>query len=58
VLDAIHLAEKAAKGVDHPENGLVLCATHHRAFDRGLFAIEPATLRIVTRDGVRDLRLT
>jgi hypothetical protein len=34
VLDAIHLAEKSQQGSDHAENGLVLCATHHRAFDR------------------------
>src|SRR5262249_46712978 len=39
VLDAVHIAEKHARGSDDPANGLVLCATHHRAFDRGLFCI-------------------
>src|SRR6266542_3841531 len=34
VLDAVHLAEKRIKGSDDAANGLVLCATHHRAFDR------------------------
>jgi putative restriction endonuclease len=58
VLDAIHLAEKAAKGSDHPENGLVLCATHHRAFDRGLFAIDPVTRVIQMQSGVGDLGIT
>ena len=36
-------------GPDDPRNGLVFCATHHRAFDAALFAIEPGTLTIVCR---------
>jgi len=58
VLDAVHLAEKSVKGSDHPGNGLVLCATHHRAFDRGLFDIDPATREVHVRTGAGDLRLT
>lgn len=58
VLDAVHLADKAVKGSDHPENGLVLCATHHRAFDRGLFAVHPETQEIHFRAGTGDLRVT
>jgi len=47
LLDAAHLVPKSEFGTDDPRNGVVLCALHHRAFDRGLFAIEPETLRIV-----------
>jgi len=46
VLDAAHLRPKRKHGSDDPRNGLVLCASHHRALDAGLFAIEPSSLRI------------
>jgi putative restriction endonuclease len=45
LLDAAHIRSKLADGSDDPRNGLVLCANHHRAFDAGLFAIDP-TLEI------------
>lgn len=57
VLDAAHLVPVAEGGPDHPGNGLVLCATHHRAFDAGLFAIEPRSLRIVPGPGADAGRL-
>jgi hypothetical protein len=50
LLDAAHLRPKEEDGSDDPRNGLVFCPTHHRAFDRGLFAIEPSTLRLAFRD--------
>jgi hypothetical protein len=43
VLEAAHLRPKARAGSDDPRNGMVLCATHHRAYDAGLFAVEPGT---------------
>jgi putative restriction endonuclease len=46
LLDATHLRPKRERGSDDPRNGLVLCASHHRALDAGLFAIEPDSLRI------------
>jgi putative restriction endonuclease len=46
LLDAAHIRPKQADGSDDPRNGLVLCANHHRAFDLGMFAINPATLAI------------
>jgi putative restriction endonuclease len=58
VLDAVHIAEKRVKGSDDPANGLVLCATHHRAFDRGLFCINPDDLTICTKLDALTLRLT
>lgn len=48
LLDAAHLRPKRERGSDDPRNGLVLCASHHRALDAGLFAIEPSSLRIHT----------
>jgi hypothetical protein len=50
LLDAAHLRPKHKHGSDDPRNGLVLCPTHHRSFDLGLFAIEPETLRIDVRE--------
>jgi hypothetical protein len=49
LLDAAHICPKLAHGSDDPRNGLVFCANHHRAFDAGLFAIEPSTLEIHCR---------
>jgi len=46
VLQAAHIRGKKDKGSDDPRNGLVLCATHHVAFDADLFGIEPDTLSI------------
>jgi hypothetical protein len=43
LLQAAHLRGKAERGSDDPRNGLVLCALHHVAYDRGLFAIEPTS---------------
>jgi putative restriction endonuclease len=46
VLDAAHLCPDSAGGTDDPRNGLVLCATHHRALDAGLFLIDPDSFRV------------
>jgi hypothetical protein len=50
LLDAAHIRPKKKRGSDDPRNGLVLCSLHHRAFDAGLFAIEPESLTIVCSD--------
>jgi hypothetical protein len=50
LLDGAHIRPKKERGADDPRNGLILCASHHRAYDAGLFAIEPESLRIITRD--------
>jgi hypothetical protein len=49
LLDAAHLFPKGAGGSDDPRNGLILCATHHRAFDAKHFAIDPRSLDICVR---------
>ena len=54
VLDAAHLRPKHVRGSDDPRNGLVLCAVHHRAFNAGLFAIEPHTWRLHCRPSGPD----
>jgi putative restriction endonuclease len=46
VLDTPHVVPVADRGSNDPRNGLVMCATHHRAFDAHLFGIEPETLAI------------
>lgn len=46
VLDAAHIRPKEKSGSDDPRNGLILCASHHRALDAGLFGIEPDTVKI------------
>jgi hypothetical protein len=49
LLDAAHLVPKSERGSDDPRNGIVFCSLHHRAFDRGYFAIDPQTLEISKR---------
>jgi putative restriction endonuclease len=46
LLQAAHLRRKAEGGSDDPRNGLVLCALHHLAYDRGLWAIDPSSLEV------------
>lgn len=50
VLDAAHLVPERHEGSYDPRNGLVLCAVHHRAFDAGLFAIDPDSLEICFKE--------
>ena len=47
LLDAPHLYPKKKHGSDDPRNGLVLCTLHHRALDRGFFAINPDDMLVV-----------
>ena len=66
VLDTPHLVPVASRGSNDPRNGLVMCATHHRAFDAHLFGIRPDSLKLSylqggpgaerLRIGVDDLR--
>lgn len=41
LLEAAHLCSVEESGSDDPRNGLVMCPTHHKAFDAGLLHIEP-----------------
>jgi putative restriction endonuclease len=47
LLDAAHIIPDEKDGPNDPRNSLILCATHHRAFDEGLVFIHPETLALV-----------
>ncbi|SFJ53765.1 HNH endonuclease [Bradyrhizobium sp. cf659] len=47
LLDAAHIVDVSAGGSDHKRNGLILCASHHRAYDAHLIAIRPDTHEIL-----------
>jgi putative restriction endonuclease len=49
LLDAAHLVPKSESGSDDPRNGLPLCALHHRAFDKHLFAIDPQSYAVILK---------
>ena len=48
MLDGAHVVPVSNGGVDDPRNGLLLSASHHRAYDRHLWSIDPKTLQIKT----------
>jgi len=61
LLDAAHIIPKKYNGTDDPRNRIVLCSLHHRAFDAGLFCIDPETLEIIYKEGgpqAEKLRVT
>ncbi len=47
LLDAAHIIPYEKDGPNDPRNSLMLCPTHHRAFDEGLVYIDPKTLDLV-----------
>jgi putative restriction endonuclease len=49
LMDAAHLVPKSESGTDDPRNGLPLCALHHRAFDKYLFAIDPQSHKVILK---------
>ena len=51
VLAAAHIRDKRHDGSDDPRNGIVLCQTHHTAFDKHLFGIDPTSLEIKMSEG-------
>lgn len=57
LLTAVHICPKSEGGSDDWRNGLSLCATHHTAFDRGLFGFHPETLDLVMKTGVTEDQL-
>ncbi len=53
LLDIIRLKPAPSEVHDDPANGLVLCALHKRAYELGLFTIDPFTLHItIPSDGL------
>ncbi|MGG6382450.1 HNH endonuclease [Paenarthrobacter sp. NEAU-H11] len=55
LVQAAHLRAKKRSGSDDERNALPLCANHHLAFDRFLWAIEPGTLKLASRISGPDL---
>jgi hypothetical protein len=51
MLDAAHIIPVRSGGTEDAANGLLLTASVHRAFDAGLWAINPDTLKIETTPG-------
>jgi hypothetical protein len=47
LLDAAHIRGVAQNGSDDDRNGLILCANHHKAFDKGLIGIRPPLNELV-----------
>jgi putative restriction endonuclease len=61
LLDAAHIRGYRDRGSDDERNGIVLCASHHRAFDGRLFGIEPETTELRPRAAgptLGELRIT
>ncbi|MCM0639535.1 HNH endonuclease [Cellulomonas wangsupingiae] len=60
VLDAAHVIPVADGGPDDERNGILLTATLHRAFDAGLWALNPVSgaIELDPRVQPADLRLT
>ena len=46
ILEAAHIIPYSKNGVDHPENGLILCRNHHRLLDNGLILINPESMEL------------
>ena len=57
LIEAANIVPVASDGVDHPANGIPLCPTHHSAFDRHLFAFDPADQSVVFKDGLNASKL-
>lgn len=52
-VEVAHIRPVAEDGSDWPTNTLPLCCTHHWAFDRHLFAVDPATLCLQVSPSLR-----
>jgi hypothetical protein len=51
LVQAAHIRAKRRNGSDDERNALPLCANHHLAFDKLLWAMEPGTLELRSRRG-------
>ena len=56
LLEAAHIRPVSENGSDDPRNGLVLCANHHKAFDKGLVAVRPPANELVPLDAAITLK--
>ena len=49
MLEAAHIVPSGLRGPDDPRNGLMLSANLHKAYDAGLWAIDPTNMKVVTK---------
>lgn len=54
LLDAAHIVSDSRGGKPEIQNGLGLCALHHRAMDRGIMSVLPDYTIQIDRDGIAD----
>jgi putative restriction endonuclease len=54
LLDACHIVPFSESHDDTISNGIALCPTLHRAFDRGLVAIEPENYTVIVSDRLSE----
>ena len=57
LLEAAHVKSVEDGGSDHPLNGIMLCANHHKAFDNWLFNIMPHTGQVAFKSGITGIKL-
>lgn len=58
-LDAAHIHEVGDDGDDEPDNGLLLCALHHRMFDKHFFGLDKDRRAVASkRYSLGRLRIT
>ena len=53
-LEAAHIRWHQASGPSKTCNGLLLCALHHKLFDKGVFTLLPKELKIIVAGNVSD----
>ena len=60
LIEAAHIVPVENKGNDDVDNGIPLCPTHHTAFDKFLFTINPTDNSIIYKEGLssEDLQIT
>lgn len=56
LLVAAHLCPVEENGTDDPRNGLVMCLTHHKAFDAGLLLVDPDSREVGAGPSIPDLK--
>ena len=49
-LEAAHIKWHQSKGPSTVDNGIAMCALHHKAFDRGVFSIDDNYLLLVNKN--------
>lgn len=54
--EAAHIVPRGLKGADDARNGIALCRSHHWAFDKGLFGVQPDRRIILRPEATAEAR--